>query len=399
MAIYTCYKKITPLLISLENTNVDGNSNIICENAVSEPLIDMQISGNSIQDGTPTPEAPVEVQSVGDKTSNIFDMTQFAGKSASLGDSKIWIAEDGSLHGEGTPTGYFSIIETLKPKWSGVLTLSLYGEYTNLCYQIMFRDSSNNILFNVTLSDNYSNKSTTVNMADYPTFDHMILDMKRTEDNNPMSGWAYLKVEQANTVTEYEPYGYKVPVKVNDTNYNIYLKEPLRKIGDNADYLDYKNKKVVRNIKAFELKGTEAYGLGSTNDASQKRIYITTTGAKKVEYNEISTLCTHYKAVIPVETYECVTGCSGYDNQNVCAIFDENHQTVEDFNAFTKEQYDNGTPVIIYSLLETPTEETIDIPEINTITGTNVFDIGTKINPTVLSVNYTKRRIINGRIS
>ena len=40
---------------------------------------------------------------------------------------------------------------------------------------------------------------------------------------------------------------YKIPVTVNNITTNIYLNEPLRKIGDFADYLDYKNGKVVRN--------------------------------------------------------------------------------------------------------------------------------------------------------
>lgn len=193
------------------------------------------------------------------------------------------------------------------------------------------------------------------------------------------------------TVTEYEPYGYKLPIKVQDTIHDIYLKEPLRQINGIADYLDYKNKKVVRNIKAFELKGTEAYGLGSTNDSSKKRIYITTTGTKKVEYNILSVLCTHYKAIIPVDTYNCIQGCSGYDNDNVSVVFDEAHQTVESFNAFTLQQYNSGTPVIIYGTLLTPIEESVELPEISTVKGTNIVDVQTEIQPTALSVEYWKQ--------
>ena len=44
---------------------------------------------------------------------------------------------------------------------------------------------------------------------------------------------------------------YKITLLINGegetTTYNIFLDEPLRKIGDYADYIDFKNKKVVRN--------------------------------------------------------------------------------------------------------------------------------------------------------
>ena len=47
-------------------------------------LIDYKIYGNSVQNGTPTPEAPIEVESVGDKTSNLFN--QFTTKTAYFSD-------------------------------------------------------------------------------------------------------------------------------------------------------------------------------------------------------------------------------------------------------------------------------------------------------------------------
>ena len=44
---------------------VDGNS-----------LINYNIQGNSIQNGTPTPETPVEVESVGKKTKNMENIQE-----------------------------------------------------------------------------------------------------------------------------------------------------------------------------------------------------------------------------------------------------------------------------------------------------------------------------------
>lgn len=41
----------------------------------------------------------------------------------------------------------------------------------------------------------------------------------------------------------YEPYGYRIPVTLNDLTAIIYLSEPLGKTGNNADYLDFTTQK------------------------------------------------------------------------------------------------------------------------------------------------------------
>lgn len=44
-------------------------------------------------------------------------------------------------------------------------------------------------------------------------------------------------------VSAYEPYGYRIPVTLNDLTAIIYLSEPLGKTGNNADYLDFTTQK------------------------------------------------------------------------------------------------------------------------------------------------------------
>jgi len=89
-----------------------------------------------------------------------------------------------------------------------------------------------------------------------------------------------VQLEKVKTSTEYEPYGYKVPITVcdnlvfkpqigsgdtateyepyNATTYNIYLKEPLRKLGSTADYIDCTTGEVVRYIKVKDTTGTKS---------------------------------------------------------------------------------------------------------------------------------------------
>ena len=59
-----------------------------------------------------------------------------------------------------------------------------------------------------------------------------------------------LMLEKGETTTEYEPY--------NATTYNIYLKEPLRKLGSTADYIDCTTGEVVRYIRVKDTTGTKS---------------------------------------------------------------------------------------------------------------------------------------------
>lgn len=54
-------------------------------------------------------------------------------------------------------------------------------------------------------------------------------------------------IKQSQIPDEYEPYGYKVPVTVSNGTDTlttpIYLPEQIRKIGDEAEYIDYAQQK------------------------------------------------------------------------------------------------------------------------------------------------------------
>ena len=50
-------------------------------------------------------------------------------------------------------------------------------------------------------------------------------------------------VENVTEQVPFEPYGYKIPVTNNSETANIYLDEPLRKVGDEAEYVDYATQK------------------------------------------------------------------------------------------------------------------------------------------------------------
>ena len=64
----------------------------------------------------------------------------------------------------------------------------------------------------------------------------------------------YIQLEEGSESTDYTPYEkYKIYGKVNGGIINIYLDEPLRSLGEKADYIDFKNSKVVRYIEEDNL--------------------------------------------------------------------------------------------------------------------------------------------------
>ena len=50
---------------------------------------------------------------------------------------------------------------------------------------------------------------------------------------------------------------YKIPVIVGNITTSIYLDEPLRKVGDYSDYIDFKNQKEFRNVIVNDDTGTQ----------------------------------------------------------------------------------------------------------------------------------------------
>ncbi len=90
-------------------------------------------------------------------------------------------------------------------------------------------------------------------------------------DINPATGTIKdVMIEEGTSATDYEPYGYKLPVTIKyktgatieDKTYNVYLSEPLRKIDDVADYIDLTTGEIVRYIIKNNITG--AYEVLST---------------------------------------------------------------------------------------------------------------------------------------
>lgn len=149
--------------------------------------------------------------------------------------------------------------------------------------------------------------------------------------------------------------------------HNIYLKEPLRKIGDYADYIDYKNKKVIRNVGSIIYNGTESWSKYDSGNG----------------YLETNTIFPDGKPVLCnmfVNTPSLIKTLAirkNYANIYVYGVYDY-YPTQDEWHTFLKA---NNMEVI--GQLVTPTEETIDIPEILLEKGLNNITIATSVEANI----------------
>ena len=482
-----------------KNTEVIGG---YCDNAVEEPIIDLKISGNSVQDVTPTPDAPVEIESVGDRTINIWDEKWEVGAITNQGGNQtssnsirsknyipvkaghkyyltvpqmirlVMFDENKVYSNHMFPTtsftpgvdGYvrFSIGEVgatppITTYNNDICISETEGNYEPYGYKVPVKVSGKN-LFNKSSSPVESNSKITieetetgvklinpavsstniyrgsiyiidsvenigankifvnadVNLYKVPkSYIHLLIgdengnnrtiitELRITTSGNYNTSIAidaekyagkylFLRlysigvddeiileegsyVEYSNLMlsigeSEYEPY-------INTTT-NIYLNEPLRKAGDYADYIDYKNKKVVRRVKKVDL-GSLTWKYDASN------LYFYSQSLSNREKGAKNMICSHY----PVKYQSLTSGddfIRGSTTNFIIQVKDLDYQDVLDF------KYSVAGMILYYEVL-TPIEEAITIPEISTSKGTNIFITETTIQPSEFKVNYWKQ--------
>ena len=182
------------------------------------------------------------------------------------------------------------------------------------------------------------------------------------------------QIEKGSTVTDFEPYSEPKTI-------NIYLDEPLRKVGDYVDYIDFKNQKVVRAIENIQLNGSETISLYTYNSMLG------------VSFNNV--LQSKENRAIGMSNYSNLVGSKytsnslwiGVNTLNIywIGILDElGFTTIDEFANWLA----NSKPLNINYVLSTAIEETIELPTITTNEGTNILEIDTSISPSNMEVQY-----------
>ncbi len=256
---------------TIKATTISGQLPLALNSSAGVKLDNYKIYGESVQNGTPTPIAPVEIQSVGEKTNNLFDCFL-----VTAGDYKLNEMLD---NGYGTTinttvyNGEIKVTQTQYPDsdylgsyFNGFFSVGVNGLEVGKTYTVFFDFEILNNPLNAEaieiftdrkhyVAENYGNRAKITFVSGAAEFGGEIKDEYIEFRNCGMSliiKNIILLEGDVDEFPEYEPYGYRIPVKVsNNTDEivtNIYLDEPLRGIGEYRDYIDFSNQTVVRKI-------------------------------------------------------------------------------------------------------------------------------------------------------
>lgn len=364
-------------------------------------LIDYKLYGNSVQNETPSPENPVEIQSVGDLVTNTSskyygkydvpvtvtgkNLIKYPYKYTTRKINGITFTDngDGSVTINGTATA--NAVWFIYLNRTNLITGIKSGDKITLSSKSDKSWSSNNMSIVCNYFDTsgeekdggvklYSSSSSATKTVpvDWKGMEiYIVVPKGKTVDNVTI----YPQLEKGSSATEYEPYKGKTK--------HIYLDEPLCKVGDYADYIDFKNQKVVRNFVKMNLHDLP----WKTTSTSSLTGQFWATPVFDIDYAEGTSgvsnfLCTVYR----VARYsEYKTGDNIiYSSSNTKLIY------VKDTDYTDLETFKGEIQGELIAQLATPIEETIDnLPDIITTNSNTMYMyLGTSIQPSSIDITY-----------
>lgn len=342
----------TPVLVQPESVSGEG-TNITLDNT-GEAVLGISLKGDTSQNGTPTPTSPIPIEVVtGRQEIQVGGKNYIDGKQTPSDiPSELTIIknDDGSYTANGTisSTKYITIVDQYNLKIP-------VGNYV-----LSIKDSNGNTY----RSDTYYYYGTTQNYQ-FKTYDDKTYTFEKEVNRFRVVLYIsagtysnvkfYFQLEKGNQATTYTPH--------QEQNYEINLGDiELCKIGTYQDYI-YKSGadwKIHREIGKFVLDGTNyAFtGFGANNRGT-----IQMSEAKAVAYSTQVSYLTHF-------TFE---NSVYYDSQNIVGYCSRNNTggifirfgSASEVNTQTKANtwLSNNKP-ILYSVLATPTDETITDTEL-----------------------------------
>ena len=362
------------------------------------------IYGNSVQNGTPTPDNPIEIESVGDlitssnctgygsdacnnvgkyviqvKSSgkNLFDTqnwynwlrtftTNYVKKTEIDGVSCIYYRPPGTynkpyMQGQFKEKTQYTLSFRAKGIVGTGVSTGFYFKYTD-------GTSSIRSVANKDEWDSYTLLSTAGK-----TIDH--IEMVYNYNQGCYIDENSIQLEESATETSYESY---VEPKIT----NIYLDEPLRKIGEYADYIDYNNKKIVRNVKERVYTGKEYW----YEDGTSSYVFDSTQPYLKNSKGSLLSNIAFYANKKNNNNFNFARSGAGYIEFNAL----NNGYTIETWKQYLVNRYNSGSPAKVQYDIATPIEQSIDLPNIETLNGVSTLSINTEIQPSNVKLTTSK---------
>lgn len=343
-------------------------------------LTECRIYGNTVQNGTLSPQAPVDVVGCGVRTGNTMPSPTASTETKNgitctcYGNGKITIRGTASVFTQFV----FSVPEFTIPVsvgQGGGGTFSMFNSFASSSIVIIFYDGNTKI-------DNWSfSQINRTNMA-YAVMGGKRVTMMQLNVSGGISvdgQFSLMFTDDGQSPDKYEPHGYKIPLTINGTEYPIYLGEV----------------ETTRRIKKLVLTGEEGWTITSNGV-----LRIVLSG----QLRPSTPLCTHYlgsnsNAWSNVPDKSVTVSIRGY-----LAILDTTYTAAADFKSYLAAQYAAGTPVTVWYILAEPEtgivnepiqkigdySDELSIADIPTINGINTISADMTVKPSEI---YLKGKI------
>ena len=344
------------------------------------PLTDYRIAGNAIQNGTPSPDAPADAAGSGVRTGNLVPFPYYQ-SDGTLGGVTWTTYSNGRVVGTGkTSAGINFAMASDLALPNGTYTIAVYGAHSGMT--LFLRDvTSSEFLVNIPPSSSDASQTFTVNQ---PGVHRLYFNTGQTGRDVDID--CYIMLNLGPTALPYEPYGYKLPMTVNGTEYPIYLGQV----------------ETTRRINKLVFTGEETFIQSDTANHYRVR---TTVLPKTIGYAINGMICTHYK---PSNSSMDNSVSTSSDGGVIYFYDDTNATTTTSFKQYLHAQYAAGTPVTVWYVLAEPETGIVNEPlmkigdyadtisfaqagvTIPTVNGENVLDVPTTVPPSEV--------LIRGRI-
>ena len=378
-----CYSAFNPFKKSMKGGEIKttGGNNVTINNSAEFPLLSLTAYGRSTQDGTPTPESPAPIVSVGNDGAvevTTCGKNRLKNTATTITNNGVTftVNADGSVTANGTAsdTAYIIISSNLKhlevgklykmfgcPSGGGVNSYSIqvtgvwsadFGEGAIFKYQENVTTLAVYVVTGVTVSDVLF----TPMICDYETIDNTFEPYQSTTA----------------TITTALPLR-GIPVS-GDGNYTDSSGQQW--ICDELIYNANGTGKAIKRIKYKELNGSENWSLNDTVDSTRKRLRLgldelAIYGSNFYVHSPSLVICDEYKSVTNGNTAANIEGISVSHTAGYIAIYDENFATatIDEWKAHLAEN-----PITVIYALNTPQETELTADEITALLKLRTYD-------------------------
>ena len=340
-------------------------STIAVNDSSDRQLQGLVIYGNTTQNGTPTPDAPIPLVSPGDggniKVSvtgkNLLTLPYSDKDGKELYGITYTVNDDGSMYVSGASEGgssYFRFFRDRKESFFGTITEGGTNGIVTASESLRCNGGTANLHYAV---GETANTNTTV----YP----------QIEFGTVRTAWEAPKQEQSVTVST--PNG-------------------LKGIGDVKDEIDFARGLYTQKVNELVFDGTEDW---VASDERYPHLFHLTI-SKQYALNRAPVLCSHY----PYDQGDLMSGKNGcrFNTSSSGAkinrlyISSSIHTSVEVFKTWLAEQYASGTPVKVRYVLNEPLKPPLSEAELSAFAALRTHKPNTSIfndGDAEMKVSYT----------